>query len=113
VNGVCNDWSPYITPSDVTFFIGISVLSTCITAFLCGLNNGCLAYELGNDFRILIIVTTLLWITILVWSAVCINVVDDEEEGISIDVPTGGASLPEITSTSTTADGTCNEETTW
>ena len=113
MNIVCNDFSPYITPSDVTFFNGISVLSTRITVFLCAvaLNTGCLAYKLGTpDSRFFFYI----WFCIfLVWSAVCFNdMFDDEEEVISIDVPTGGAPLPEITSISTTADGTCNEETT-
>jgi len=45
---------------------------------------------MSNDVGIVLIVNTLLWINILVWSVVCINMFDDvEEEVISIDVPTG------------------------
>ena len=44
---------------------------------------------MSNDVGIVLIVNTLLWINILVWSVVCINMFDDvEEEVISIDVPT-------------------------
>ena len=93
-----------------------------ITVFLCTLNVLCPVNKSGNDVGSLAIVTTLLLITLLVWCVallwiirvwfvVSINVVgDDAEEGMAIDVPTGGAPPPEITSTSTTADGTCNEQ---
>jgi hypothetical protein len=53
-----------------------------------------------------------LWF-ILVWFVVHnVDKVNDEEAVISIGVPTGGAPPPDINSTSTTADGICNEETT-
>ena len=114
---VCTDWYPYITPSDVICLIGISALLASITIFHCIngnlLNVVCIVYQLGNDVRDFLIVTTVLWF-ILVWFVVYnVDKIDDEEEVISIGVPTGGAPPLEITSISTTADGTCNEETTW
>jgi len=101
--------------------ISVLIYITVFYALFILLNVACDVHEFGIDVRVYAFISTGFWMCqryyninrTKLWAApVCnIKVIDDGEEVISIGVPTGGASLPEITRTSTTADGTCNEET--
>ena len=112
----------------LTLYLFIAIISvliyiTVFYALFIPVNVACDVHEFGIDVRVFAFISTGFWMCLLyhnikqtkLWAVlVCnIKVIDDGEEVISIGVPTGGASLPEITRTSTTADGTCNEETTW